>query len=54
VNKFFIIVKVQGIKFFFDKIFNGFYIVIGDFFNVFDFLGIFDGKIPVNFPELFK
>ena len=53
-DKFFIVMKVQGIEFFFDKIFDCFDIVVGYFFNVLDFLCIFYGKVPVYLAQLFE
>ena len=53
-DEFLVVMQVQRIEFFFDEIFDSLYVVVGDFFNVLDFLCVFHREIAVDFAQLFK
>ena len=53
-DKFFVLMEPKVVEFLFDEVFDGFDIVVGDFLDVFDFLGIFDSEVAVDFAQVFE
>ena len=52
--EFFVLVEVQCVEPFLNEVFHSFHVVVGYFLDVFDLLGILDGKVQVYFFQVVK